>query len=106
MSLENGGLNLTDIQNKINTQRIKWMLYLVQLNPNDFTKIVTYKVIGKLNAGYEGLDIFRAHINEMKPKTIDHFYKHSISACQKIEIRHNPCRDQSDDMHIYFITPT
>ena len=102
MSLENGGLNLTDIQNKMNTQRIKWMFYLVQLDPNDFTKIVANKVIGKLNAGYEGLDIFRAHINEMKPKAIDHFYKHAISACQKIEIRHNPCRDQFDDMHIFY----
>ena len=79
MSLENGGLNLTDIQNKINTQRIKWTFYLVQLDPNDFTKIVANKVIGKLNAGYEGLDIFRAHINEMKPKAIDHFYKHAIN---------------------------
>ena len=102
MSLENGGLNLTDIQNKINTQRIKWTFYLVQLDPNDFTKIVANKVIGKLNAVYEGLDIFRAHINEMKPEAIDHFYKHAISACQKIEIRHNPCGDQFDDMHIFY----
>ena len=38
------------------------MFYLVQLDPNDFTKIVANKVIGKLNAGYERLDIFRAHI--------------------------------------------
>ena len=78
------------------------MFYLVQLDPNDFTKIVANKVIGKLNAGYEGLDIFRAHINEMKPKAIDHFYKHAISACQKIEIRHNPCRDQFDDMYMFY----
>ena len=92
---------MTDIQSKINTQRIKWMFYLVQIGPNNFTKIVADKVTGKLNAGHKGLDTFRAHSNEMKPKAIDHFYKHAISACEKIEIRHNPCRDQFDDMHIF-----
>ena len=29
MSLENGGINVTDIQNKVNTQRIKWMFYSI-----------------------------------------------------------------------------
>ena len=51
MSSENGGLNLTEIQNKINIHRIKWMFYLVQLDPNDFTKIIVNKVIGKLMLG-------------------------------------------------------
>ena len=105
MSLENGGQNLTDIQNKINTQIIKWMFYLVQLDPNDFAKIVANKVIGKLDARYEELDIFRTHINEMKSKAIVHFYKHAISACQKIEIRH--IHVETNLMKcIYFITPT
>ena len=78
------------------------MFYLVQLDPNNFTKIVANKVIDKLNAEYEDLDIFRAHINEMKPKVIDLFYKHAINACQKIEISHSPCRDQFDDMYIFY----
>ena len=52
MSLENGGLNLIDIKNKINTQRIKWIFYLIQLDRKDFTKVVASEVIGKLNAGY------------------------------------------------------
>ena len=85
MSLEIGGLNLTNIQNKINTQRIKWKFYLIRLDPNDFTKIVANKVIGKLNAGYEGLDIFRAHINEMKPKAIDHFINTQLVLVKKLK---------------------
>ena len=84
MSLGNGGLNLIDIDNKINTQRIKWIFYLIQLDREDFTKVVASEVIGKLNAGYEGLDIFKADINKMKPNVLDPFYKDAVSACQKI----------------------
>ena len=49
MSLGNGRLNLTDIDNKINTQRIKWILYLIQLDREDFTKVVASEVIGTLD---------------------------------------------------------
>ena len=79
LSLENGGLNLTDIENKINTQRIKWIFYLIQLDREVFTKVVASEVIGKLNAGYEGLDIFKADIKKMKPAV---FHKTYVKRCQ------------------------
>ena len=61
---------------------------MIQLDREDFRKVVAGEVIGKLNAGCEGLDIFKADINKMKP--LDPFYKDALSACQKIEMRYNP----------------
>ena len=87
MSLENGGLILTDIENKNNTQRIKLFFHLILLDREDFTKVVAGEVIRKLNAGYEGLDIFKADINEMKPNELDTFHKDAVSAYQKIEMQ-------------------
>ena len=84
MSLENGGLILTDIENKNNTQRIKLIFHLILLDREDFTKVVASEIIRKLNAEYEGLDIFKADINKMKPNVLDPFYKDAVSACQKI----------------------
>ena len=85
MSLGNGKLNLTDIDNKINTQRTKSIFYLIQLNRKDFTKVVASEVIGKLNAGYEGLDIFKVDINKMKPNMLDPFYKDAVSAVKNLK---------------------
>ena len=67
LSRENRGLNVIDIQNKITTQRIKWLFDQFKLDSEDFTKVVANKVMGKFNAGYEGVDIFKAHITEMNP---------------------------------------
>ena len=105
MSLGNGGLNLTDIDNKINTQRTKLIFYLIQLDCEDLTKVVASEVIGKLNAGYEGLDIFKADISKMKPNVLDPFYKDAVSACQKIEMKYNPSKEQFENLHL-FITLT
>ena len=104
LSRENGGLNLIDLQNKITTQRIKWLLDLIKLDSRDFTKVVANKVMGKFNAGYEGLDIFKADITEMNPKSTDYFYRHAINALQKIKIRYNPGRNDYDLFHNSSIT--
>ena len=67
MSLENRELNLTDTRNKINTlNEMDVFFNLILLDPEDFTKIVPNKVIGKLIAGYEGLGIVKADTNETK----------------------------------------
>ena len=101
LSRENGGLNLIDIENKITTQRIKWLFDLIKLDSEDFTKVVANKVMGKFNAGYEGLDIFKADITEMKPKSTDHFYRHAINALQKIKIRYNPGKNDYENLHLF-----
>ena len=69
LSRENGGPTLIDIQNKTTTQRIKWLFDLIKLDSEDFTKVVANKIMGKLNAGYEGLDIFKTDITEINPKS-------------------------------------
>ena len=91
------------IQNKITTQRIKWLFELIKLDSEDFTKVVANKVMGKFNAGHEGLDIFKADITEMKPKSADHFYRHAVNALQKIKIRYNPGKNDYENLHLFII---
>ena len=38
----------------------------------------------------------------MKQNVIHQFYKHAISVCRKINIRHNPSKDQFDNMHLFY----
>ena len=85
MSLENGEINLIDMENKINTQRIKWTFNLIHLDREDFTKVVAGEVIGKSNAGYEGVDIFKAGINKMKPKVLDPFMRIQLAPVKKLK---------------------
>ena len=75
---------------------------MIQLDREDFTKVVASEVIDKLNAGYEGLDIFKADINKMKPNVLDLFYKDAVSACQKIEMRYNPSKEQFENLHLFY----
>ena len=93
---------MIDIENKITTQRIKWLFDLIKLDPEDFTKVVANKVMGKFNARYEGLDIFKADITEMKPKSTDHFYRNAINALQKIKIRYNPGKNDYENLHLFY----
>ena len=74
---------------------------MIQLYHEDFTKVVASEVIGKLNAGYEGLDIFKADINKMKPNVLDPFCKDAVSTCQKIEMRYNPTKEQFENLHLF-----
>ena len=57
----------------------------MKLDSEDFTKVVANKVMGKFNAGYEGVDIFKADIIEMNLKATDNFYRHAINALQKLK---------------------
>ena len=91
---------MIDIENIITTQKIKWLFDLIKLDSKDFTKVVANKVMGKFNAGYEGLDIFKADITEMKPKSTDHFYRHAINALQKI--RYNPGKNDNENLHLSY----
>ena len=92
---------MIDIENKITTQRIKWLFDLIKPDSKDFTKVAANKVMGKFNAGYEGLDIIKANITEMKPKSTDHFYRHAINALQKIKIRYNPGKNDYENLHLF-----
>ena len=64
--------------------------------------MVANKVMGKFNAGYEGLDIFKANITEIKPKSTDHFYRHATNALQKIKIRYNPGKNDYENLHLFY----
>ena len=88
------------IQNKITTQRIKWLFDLIKLDSEDFTKVVANKVMEKFNAGYEGLDIFKADITEMNPKSTDHFYRHAVNALQKTKVRYSPGKNDYENLHL------
>ena len=102
LSRENVGLNLIDIKNEITTQRIKWLFHLIKLDSENFTKVVANKVMGKFNGGYEGLDIFKADITKMNPKSTDHFYRHAINVLQKVKIRYNPGKNDYENLHLFY----
>ena len=90
------------LRNKITTQRIIWLFDLIKLGSEDFTKVVANKVMGKFNAGYDGLDIFKADITEMKPKSTDHFCRHAINALQKIKISCGPGKKDYENLHLFY----
>ena len=75
---------------------------MIQLDRKHFTKVVASEVIGKLNAGYEGLDTFKADINKMKPNVLDPVYKDAVSTCQKMEMRYDPSKEQFENLHLFY----
>ena len=64
--------------------------------------MVANTVMGKFNAGYEGLDIFKADITEINPKSTDHFFGHAINVLQKIKIRYNPGKNDYENLHLFY----
>ena len=38
----------------------------------------------------------------MKPNVLDPFYKDAVSACQKIEMRYNPSKEQFENLHLFY----
>ena len=68
--LENGGLGLTKITNKIFFQRIVWLSKHYNMDQNCFTKVIAEERIGNFNAAYKGLDL---DLNLLKVQSSDDF---------------------------------
>ena len=61
-SLENGGLGLTKITNKIFTQSIVWLSKFYDMDQNCFTKVIAQECIGNIDAEYKGFDFLKGDL--------------------------------------------
>ena len=56
---QDGGLKLMDIEYKIKTYRIRWIIELIKLQNLDFERFLVDKLIGKQSQMSEGLNIIK-----------------------------------------------
>ena len=61
----NGGLGLTNISLKIQTQRVMWLKTVLSYRKDDFSRTLVEFNLGK-NYGYLGLDILQAEVDKVK----------------------------------------
>ena len=60
-NLDQRGLKLVNIQNKITLQRIVWSLKLCSMEQACFTRVVAEEQIGHFEADYHGLDFLKTN---------------------------------------------
>ena len=87
-SLENGGLGLTKVTNKIFAQRIVWLSKLYNMDQNCFTKVTAGERIGDFDAEYKGLDFLKGDLNLLKVQSSDEFYNELLQVSKKIQFEY------------------
>ena len=87
-SLENGGLGLTKITNKILAQRIVWLSKLYNMDQNCFTKVIAEESIGDFDAEYKGLDFLKGDLNLLKVQSNDNFYNELLQVSKKFKFEY------------------
>ena len=102
MGADQGGLKLVNIQNKITSQRIVWLLKLCIMEQACFTRVVAEELIRHIEAGHHGLDLdflktnpdcFPIHSN-------DKFYEEVIKGSNKVNIEEYGGRTAMEE-HIF-----
>ena len=84
--LDQGGLKLVNIQNKISTQRIVWLSKLCSMEQACFTGVTAEEQIGHFEAGYHGLDFLKINPSCFPTHSNDKFYAEVIKASNKVNI--------------------
>ena len=87
-SLENGGLGLTKITNKIFSQRIVWLSKLYNMDQNCFTKVIAEERIGNFDAEYNGFDFLKGDLNLLKVQSSDDFYYELLQVSKKFKFKY------------------
>ena len=87
-NLDQGGLKLVNIQNKIISQRIVWLLKLCSMGQACFTRVVAEEQIGLFEAGYHGLDFLKTNPDCFPIHSNNKFYEEVIKASNKINIEY------------------
>ena len=77
-NLDQVGLKLVNIQNKITSQRIVWLLKLCSMERACFTRVVAEEQIGHFEAGYHGLDFLKTNPDCFPIHSSDKFYEEVI----------------------------
>ena len=103
-SLENGGLGLTKIANKIFAQRIVRLSRLYNMDQNCFTKVIAEERIGNFDAEYKGLDFLKGELNLLKVQSSDDFYNELLQVSKKSNLNMKPETKNSKKVNSFFIT--
>ena len=77
LNYKNGGLQLLELESKIKTLRIKWLLSLVNKDKNQIERFLVDKLIGNVR-GIEGLMILHHTIELRLFRNMESFYAKSI----------------------------
>ena len=104
-SLENGGLGLTKITNKIFAQRIVWLSKLYNLDQNCFTKVIAEESIGNFDAEYKGLDFLKGDLNLLKVQSNDNFYNELLQVSKKFKFEYEVRNEEQQKVNPSFIIP-
>ena len=86
--LDQRGLKLINIQNKIPSQRIVWLLKLCSMEQACFTRVVAEEQMGNFEAGYHGLDVLKTNPDCFPIHSNDKFYEEVIKASNKVNINY------------------
>ena len=87
-NLDQGGLKLVNIQNKITTQRIVWLFKLCSMEQACFTRVVAEEQTGHFEAGYHGLDFLKTNPDCFPIHSNEKFYEEVIKASNKVNIEY------------------
>ena len=101
-NLEHGGLKLTNIPNKVSSQRIVWLSKLSTMEKNCFTRVLSEEQIGSFEGDYFGLDFLKTNSKCHMIKSKNSFYEEVIKAKQKFIIEFIPSKyNQLVEEHIF-----
>ena len=89
-----GGLRLGNIENKIKTYRVKWLLHLCESDQNSIERFLANALIsdGKLNLG---LNILKGYTIDCTKSVPNKFYRNACAAWINSKIRFKPKNQQS-----------
>ena len=87
-NLDQGGLKLVNIQNKITSQRIVWLSKLCSMEQACLTGVVSEEHIGHFEAGYHYLDFLKTNPDCFQIHSKDKFHEEAIKASNKVNIEY------------------
>ena len=87
-NLDQGGLKLANIQNKITSQRTVWLSKLCSMEQACFTGVIAEEQIGHFKAGYHGLDFLKTNPECFLIHSNDKFYEEVIKTSNKVNIEY------------------
>ena len=87
-NLDQGGLTLVNIQNKITSKRIVWLSKLCSMEQACFTIVVAEEQVGHFEAGYHGLDFLKTKPDCFPIHSNDNFYEEVIKTSNTIDIEY------------------
>ena len=95
-------MKLTNIPNKVSSQRIVWLSKLSTIEKNCFTRVLSEEQIGSFEGDYFGLDFLKTNSKCHMIKSKDSFHDEVIKAKQKFIIEFIPSKyNQLVEEHIF-----